>query len=196
MAGARAVLAAFTECMQQWLTDGGEVPALDLAGLDAEALRVLNETLGEGDVCATVDADHEIRIQETVFAGVWRQQHLHGSRLLHDFLLAAPIPPLVAARAEAAAAKTLRALPLPAGAMNVPPLLHELQQASDRCAADRQRRRKSSTDAVPFRRKTAHLDAVLDGGAVVVLSRGSQCRISSTAARHVWRVQYFNNMQS
>ncbi|MBP6764735.1 MAG: hydrogenase expression/formation protein, partial [Rubrivivax sp.] len=42
-----------------------------------------------------------------------------------------------------------------------------------------------------------HLDTLLDGGSVVVLSRGfGNCRISSTAARHVWRVQYFNNMQT
>ena len=46
-----------------------------------------------------------------------------------------------------------------------------------------------------------HLDVykrqVLDGGTVTVLSRGfGNCRISSTAARHVWRVQYFNNMQT
>jgi hydrogenase-1 operon protein HyaF len=44
---------------------------------------------------------------------------------------------------------------------------------------------------------TAHIDRVLDGGSVVILSRGfGNCRISSTAARDVWRVQYFNNMQT
>jgi hydrogenase-1 operon protein HyaF len=43
----------------------------------------------------------------------------------------------------------------------------------------------------------AHLDALLDGGTVVILSRGfGNCRISSTAVRNVWRVQYFNNMQT
>jgi hydrogenase-1 operon protein HyaF len=60
-------------------------------------LRVLNETLGEGEVSAIVQADHEIRVQETVFSGVWRQQHLRGTHLLHDYLLAAPIPPVVQA---------------------------------------------------------------------------------------------------
>ena len=44
---------------------------------------------------------------------------------------------------------------------------------------------------------TTHIDQVLDGGSVVILSRGfGNCRISSTAARDVWRVQYFNNMQT
>jgi hydrogenase-1 operon protein HyaF len=44
---------------------------------------------------------------------------------------------------------------------------------------------------------SAHIDRLLDGGSVVILSRGfGNCRISSTAARNVWRVQYFNNMQT
>jgi hydrogenase-1 operon protein HyaF len=42
-----------------------------------------------------------------------------------------------------------------------------------------------------------HIDRLLDGGAVVILSRGfGNCRIGSTAARNVWRVQYFNNMNT
>jgi hypothetical protein len=62
-----------------WLAaagDGGNLPALDLAGLPAATLRVLNETLGEGEVSAIVEAGHEVRVQETVFSGVWREQHL------------------------------------------------------------------------------------------------------------------------
>ena len=41
------------------------------------------------------------------------------------------------------------------------------------------------------------LEQALPVGAVAVMSRGfGNCRITSTAARHVWRVQYFNNMQT
>ena len=193
VAGAAAVLQAFVAR----LGGRGEPPALDLAGIDGAVLRVLNETLGEGEVAATVDADHEIRIQETVFAGVWREQHLAGTRLMHDVLLAAPIPPIVVERADAQASPTLRALPLPAGAMNLPPLLHELQQAIDACT-DASEAHVINLTLLPLSpADAAHLDALLEGGAVVVLSRGfGNCRISSTAARHVWRVQYFNNMQT
>ena len=96
VAGARDVLATFLPHFGAWLAQGGEPPALDLAGLAPDALRVLNETLGEGEVAAIVDAGHEIRIQESVFAGVWREQHFDaGGALLHDYLLAAPIPPVV-----------------------------------------------------------------------------------------------------
>jgi hydrogenase-1 operon protein HyaF len=197
VAGARAVLAHFLSGMDSWLADGGALPALDLAGLPAEQLRVLNETLGEGEVSAIVDAGHEVRVQESVFSGVWRQQHLRGSHLLHDFLLAAPIPPVVVARAGEGASPQLRPLALPAGAMNVPALVNELQEAMDRAGADTPAHVINLTLLPLSAEDAAHLDAVLDGGTVVVLSRGfGNCRISSTAARHVWRVQYFNNMQT
>jgi len=197
MEGARNVLARFLSGMESWLADGGALPALDLAGLPAEQLRVLNETLGEGEVSAIVDAAHEVRVQETVFSGVWREQHLRGNHLLHDFLLAAPIPPMVVARAREGASPKLRPLALPAGAMNVPALVNELQEAMDRAGPDMPAHVINLTLLPLSPEDAAHIDAVLDGGTVVVLSRGfGNCRISSTAARHVWRVQYFNNMQT
>jgi hydrogenase-1 operon protein HyaF len=197
LAGAHAVLAAFLGPLDRWQVDGGEPPAFDLAGLPAATLRVLNETLGEGEVSAIIDAPHEIRVQETVFAGVWRQQHLQGEHLLHDYLMAAPIPPLVGERARDGSSPRLRELPLPAGAMNVPSLLSELQAAIERCGPETPAHVINLTLLPLSTEDSAHLDAVLDGGSVVVLSRGfGNCRISSTAARHVWRVQYFNNMQT
>ncbi len=88
-------------------------------------------------------------------------------------------------------------LPLPAGAMNVPALVHELQDAMDRCGPGVPAHVINLTLLPLSAEDSAHLDRVLDGGAVVILSRGfGNCRISSTAARHVWRVQYFNNMNT
>ncbi len=195
--GARDVLDAFLGHMARWLADGGELPALELVGLPAGVLRVLNETLGEGEVSAIVEAGHEIRVQETVFSGIWRQQHIQGTALLHDYLLAAPIPPVVGALAAERAAPQLRSLPLPPQAMNVPALVNELQEAMDRSGPDTPAHVINLTLLPLSPEDAAHLDALLDGGSVVVLSRGfGNCRISSTAARNVWRVQYFNNMQT
>jgi hydrogenase-1 operon protein HyaF len=43
----------------------------------------------------------------------------------------------------------------------------------------------------------ALLDRALPAGSVAILSRGfGNCRVSSTAIRNLWRVQYFNNMQT
>ncbi|MGZ5207187.1 MAG: hydrogenase expression/formation C-terminal domain-containing protein [Caldimonas sp.] len=198
IAGARDVLAAFVSHLDAWLAAGGENPALDLRGVAPEALRVLNETLGEGEVAAIVDASHEIRIQETVFPGVWREQHFDSDGgLLHDYLLAAPIPSVVGLLARDAAAPALRPRELPVGAMNVPALLHELQEAIDRSSPATPAHVINLTLLPLSPEDVTHLDAVLDGGSVVILSRGfGNCRISSTAARDVWRVQYFNNMQT
>ncbi len=199
VAGARDVLQAFLQHLDAWLERGGEPPALDLAGLAPDSLRVLNETLGEGEVAAIVDRRaEEIRIQETVFSGVWREQHFDASgALLHDLLLAAPIPPVVGALARERAAPTLRAIDLPAGAMNVPALINELQDAMDRSGPATPAHVINLTLLPLSPEDTAHIDRVLDGGTVVILSRGfGNCRISSTAARNVWRVQYFNNMQT
>jgi hydrogenase-1 operon protein HyaF len=198
VAGARDVLEAFLQHFADWLAGAGTLPVLDLKGLDGASLRVLNETLGEGEVAAVVDADHEIRIQETVFSGVWREQHFEaGGALRHDYLLAAPVPPVVGRLARERAAPRLRDLELPPGAMNVPALLHELQEAMDRSGPATPAHVINLTLLPLSPEDTVHIDRVLDGGSVVVLSRGfGNCRISSTAARNVWRVQYFNNMQT
>jgi len=200
VAGAHGVLAQFLAHFDVWLEAGGEPPAFDLVGLAPDSLRVLNETLGEGEVAAIVDLDAaaKIRIQETVFSGIWREQHVGADGALQrDLLLAAAIPAVVGARAAEAGATALRALELPAGAMNVPALLHELQDAMDRSSRGAPAHVINLTLLPLSPEDSAHLDRVLDGGSVVILSRGfGNCRISSTAARHVWRVQYFNNMQT
>ena len=198
VAGARDVLACFLVLYAEWLDGDGELPMLDLNGLAGESLRVLNETLGEGEVAATCDADHEIRIQETVFTGVWREQHFKADgSLLHDYLVAAPVPPVIGRLAGERADSRLRRLELPSGAMNVPALIHELQEAMDRSGHSTVAHVINLTLLPLSPEDTVHIDRVLDGGSVVILSRGfGNCRISSTAARNVWRVQYFNNMQT
>ena len=198
VAGARDVLARFLADYGRWLDAEGGLPAIELKDLPAESLRVLNETLGEGEVAATADADHEIRIQETVFTGVWREQHFDGDGgLLHDYLLGAPVPPVVGRLARERAGDRLRDIELPAGAMNVPALIHELQEAIDRSGPGTPPHVVNLTLLPLSPEDAAHIDQVLDGGSVVILSRGfGNCRISSTAARDVWRVQYFNNMQT
>jgi hydrogenase-1 operon protein HyaF len=200
VAGARDVLETFLAHLDGWLAGSAELPALELLGLAPDALRVLNETLGEGEVAAMIDVvgAPEIRIQESVFPGVWREQHFNASgALLHDYLLAAPLPPVVAALARDHAGPILRALELPVGAMNVPALMHELQDAMQRSGQGAPAHVINLTLLPMSPEDTAHIDRVLDGGSVVILSRGfGNCRISSTAARDVWRVQYFNNMQT
>jgi hydrogenase-1 operon protein HyaF len=201
VAAARDVLLAFMASCDRWLAKGcpaDEPPALDLAGLPAATLQVLNETLGEGEVSALSGDGQSLRIQETVFSGLWREQHFaHGGVLRHDFLIAAPVPPVLHQLALVSASPRLRELPLPRGAMNVPALVNELQEAVQRCEAGTPSHVINLTLLPLSAEDAAHLDALLEGGGVVLLSRGfGNCRISSTALSHTWRVQYFNNMQT
>ncbi|HSB21521.1 MAG TPA: hydrogenase expression/formation C-terminal domain-containing protein [Burkholderiaceae bacterium] len=203
--GAAALLADFVARLGAWIdaAAGATAPAVELIGLPIATLQVLNETLGEGEVAAIVDTEPKARIQETVFAGVWREQRVAADgSLVSDILRAAPVPPLVVEHAAATAAAALRpladdALARPDGVMNLPSLLHELRDAIGRSRPGVPAHVINLTLLPLSAADAALLDALLDGGSVVILSRGfGNCRISSTAARNVWRVQYFNNMQT
>jgi hydrogenase-1 operon protein HyaF len=193
---AHRLLARFVDQM-----DGG-APRVELAALPASVVQVLNESLGEGEVCvriATRNGDGaEIRIQETVFAGVWREQHLRADGgLEHDWLLACPVPPVAIERAQRAATTHLPSFDLPRGAMNAPALLTEIRGQVLRFRPG-QPPHVINLTLLPL---TADDQAVLEQaapvGPVAILSRGfGNCRITSTTLRNLWRVQYFNSMQT
>lgn len=197
---ARDLLARFVDGMT------GGTPKLDLAGLHAGALEVLNQTLGEGEVAiriadaaALADGDtRDVRIQETVFAGVWRERHIDGEgRLAHDYLQACGIPQIAIDAAQRAASPTLPAVEMPPGAMNAPALLAEIREQVRRFRPHRAPHVINLTllPLTPDDRQV--LDRAIAPGPVAILSRGfGNCRISSTRLANLWRVQYFNSMQT
>ncbi|MCA3214319.1 MAG: hydrogenase expression/formation protein [Betaproteobacteria bacterium] len=197
LAGARDVLAQFVETM----LEPGSLP-IELLGLPEGVIEVLNQTLGEGEVAIRIVAQngvrHDVRIQETVFAGVWRQRHVApDGTLLHDFLIAAPIPPIAIEFAEATSLPALPPVDVPAGAMNAPALLTEVG-AAVRGFKPAQEARVINLTLLPLTPDDhTLLEHAFPRGSVAVLSRGfGNCRVSSTQVRHLWRVQYFNSMQT
>ena len=107
MAGARSLLTRFVDGMA-----GGGLPRIELVGTDEAVLEVLNQVLGEGEVririTASFNGTREVRAQETVFAGVWRERHYDAAgNVQHDWLMAAPAPPLVLEAAQCNAAAGL-----------------------------------------------------------------------------------------
>jgi hydrogenase-1 operon protein HyaF len=197
MAAARDVLTAFVDAMG----DGATAP-VDLRGLPADALDILNQTLGEGEVAIRITrhngARHDVRIQETVFAGVWRERH-HAAdgALLSDLLLAAPIPPAAVEHAERASLPLLPAVEIPRGAMNAPALLTEIRAGVARWRPGDEAQVINLTLLPLTPEDQALLDRALPAGSVAILSRGfGNCRVTSTAIRNLWRVQYFNSMQT
>jgi hydrogenase-1 operon protein HyaF len=197
IAAARDVLARFIETM----CDARPAP-IELIELPVDVVEVLNETLGEGEVAIRIAQQngtrHDVRIQETVFAGVWRERH-HDTdgRLLHDYLLAAPIPSVAVEFAERSSSPMVPAIDLPAGAMNSPSLLTEIRAGVARYKSGDEAHVLNLTLLPLTPDDHGVLDRALPVGAVAILSRGfGNCRVTSTTIRNLWRVQYFNSMQT
>jgi hydrogenase-1 operon protein HyaF len=133
-----------------------------------------------------------------VFTGVWHVVELDGAgQLLADWLEAAPLPAAVLAAARDSGRDALMPVEIPNGAMNSPALLHELQ-------GQLRTRRPGAAPHVlnltlfPMTPEDHQvLERALPVGSVAIISRGfGNCRITSTAARNIWRVQYFNSMNT
>ena len=196
MAAARDLLAGFHDRLRGW--QDGDGPELDMTHVAPGPLGMTNQMLGEGEVSIRIRGPREVHIQETLFAGLWRvQEHDESARMVRDRLMACPIPALVTHAARQAAASRLPSVTVPAGAMNSPALLHEIGQ---QVAA---RRNGTAPHVVNLTllpltpEDHTVLDQAMAPGPVAIMSRGfGSCRVSSTAVRDVWRVQYFNTMNT
>jgi len=173
-------------------------PRIDVSGLSPAAIEITDQMLGEGEVSIKVDGARKARIQESVFAGIWRVCELDAAgRLIGDWIEAASLPAIVHEEARCATSPSPRPVAIPEGAMNSPALLNEI--------ADRMVHRRSGTPAhvinltlFPLTPEDHQvLEHALPVGPIGIISRGfGNCRISSTLARNVWRVQYFNTMNT
>jgi hydrogenase-1 operon protein HyaF len=187
--GARDVLAGFLAQLVGW-EPGSDGPA--------PVLEVVNQMLGEGEVSVRVDGERAYRIQESVFTGLWRVCALDDNgHLASDRLEAHALPPLVIAAARAAAATVPPLVNLPAGAMNSPALLAEIgSQIVARTPGAPAH--VINLTLFPLTPDDHHvLEQALPVGPVAMISRGfGNCHITATGLRDVWRVQYFNSMNT
>jgi hydrogenase-1 operon protein HyaF len=198
LAASRDVLASFLTGLEGWDPDGAtKGPRVDLSGVDAAALEITNQMLGEGEVSIQVKGERRWRIQESVFTGLWRCCEVDAEgRLLADWLEAAAVPE-VALEAARAAASGLPAVAWPAGAMNSPALVAEIgSQLQTRDPAARAH--VINLTLFPMTADDhAVLERALPVGPVAMISRGfGNCHVTSTLTRNVWRVQYFNTMNT
>lgn len=176
----------------------GDAPVvINVDHLDDANRDLLDQVLGDGEVSIVYEGMVRARIQESVLAGVWRVQYLDANdRVERDVVEVADIPSLVgsAVFSDAAAAIEIREADIPDGVGNAAPILVELADKLD--GADHPHVVNLTllpcTDAdIEF------LTQKLGGGPVVILSRGyGNCRITSTATRNVWWVQYFNSQDT
>jgi hydrogenase-1 operon protein HyaF len=199
MAAARELLASFLDRLEAWdPATGGATPRLDLDNIARGALEVANQMLGEGEVAIRVEGARPFRIQESVFAGIWRVCELDGDgRVARDWVEAAPIPSVVTDAAQAGSNGALPDVALPEGAMNSPALLTEIQEQirAWRPGMDAHVINLTLFPMSPEDHQV--MEQAVPVGPVAIMSRGfGNCRVTSTGARNVWRVQYFNNMNT
>lgn len=192
----------------------GALPqVVDLKGLDAANRRLVDETLGDGEVSIVRTGSRPARAQETRLAGVWRvQEGEPGVPPERDVLEIAAVPGFVRFGAFDGA-RTVIELPQtlagawPPGLMNAPGVIAELNAEVARRAAAAQSDASAGAGngaAEPHlinlsllpqtEQDLAFLAEQLGTGTVDILCRGyGNCRISSTRLCGVWWVRYFNS---
>lgn len=192
---AKACLSELLALLQGYRESDPAVLQLDLSGLDRANLELIDQVLGEGEVSLVLSTEPETRIQESVLAGVWRIRVQDGAgRLLQDLVEVGDIPSLIRDRAFNGSADrvVMEAERLPQGVINAPPLLAEI---NDKLANPGDAPHVINLTLLPQTEEDlAFLGERLGRGQVTILSRGyGNCRITSTATRQVWWVQYFNS---
>ncbi|SHF36604.1 hydrogenase-1 operon protein HyaF [Ruegeria intermedia] len=192
LAPALELLSRFAAACQACAGDG-TTAGFDLATLDTANRALIAGTLGQGEVSIRVRGVPAVAVQESVFAGVWV---LSGHGI--DRVEVAPIPSLALERAFAPT-RSGKGADAPRGpaVVNAPPLLVELQDKSAAFAPGSGPHVVNLTLLPHTEEDLVWLDAALGEGSVTILSRGyGNCRITATALPHVWRVQFFNSMDT
>jgi hydrogenase-1 operon protein HyaF len=161
--------------------------------LSPAARALLTETLGEGEVSLKARGIPAIAAQESVFAGVWS---LAGAGI--DRVEVASVPAIALSRAFLAERPAIGPLARRRpGVVNAPALLAELLDRSARFAPGGPPHVVNLTLLPHTEDDLLWLDEALGLGSVTLLSRGyGNCRIAATALPHVWRVQFFNSMDT
>jgi hydrogenase-1 operon protein HyaF len=170
---------------------------IDLSDLDAANRTLLEQTLGDGEVSARISGPRAARIQETRLAGVWWVQAVgpQGTVTPNQHLEIAELPGLIRAEAFRAAPP---AAPIPdhwpAGVMNAPGVLVEVNAQADRYRPGGLPHVVNLTLLPQTEQDLRCLDQVLGTGPVTLLSRGyGSCRVSAARVENLWWVQHFNS---
>ena len=202
-AGALAVLHALVQALDDVVTGPirQHTVSVSLQGLSAADLLLLNQVLGEGEVSAQVMGAHDVpqvRIQESVFTGVWRVIECLIDGTVKDRIEVAGIPKiLLEAALEDGRADVPVKLSVPAEMVNVPSVLVELEDQRQRWQSG-QTAQVVNLSLLPLSpQDIGFLDHQLGTGRVLMLSRGyGNCRITNCRVPHTWRVVYYNSQDA
>ncbi len=172
---------------------GGAPEQFSLSDLDPANIALVTETLGHGEVSLKIRGKPSVAAQESVFAGIWVLTGYGVNRIE-----VAPIPQDAVTRAFLPSEPAIGALAQRRpGVVNAPALLAELIDKSQAWQPGVETHVVNLTLLPHTEEDLAWLGTALGTGSVSILSRGyGNCRISATAQLHVWRVQFYNSMDT
>lgn len=194
------VLNQVQQLLDTYQVGAAEMP-IELTNLDEKHRLHIDEILGEGEVSIVVSADSQLRIQESVLAGVWRVQYLtQQGQLQRDTIEVADIPASI--RNLTFAGKDINTYlecgDIPAAVNNAIPLLAEINDKISPLSAYKSTPHTINLTLLPQSDEDIDfLTQRLGKGKVTILSRGyGNCRVTSTATHNTWWVQYFNSQDA
>ena len=176
---------------------GEEGRMVDLSGLDGRNLDFVSQVLGEGEV--SLIAGGAAQAQEAVLAGVWRVRETGDDGAIRkDYVEVGAFPARVL---ETAFDTAKDALPIPEAfgpnIFNAPPLLPEINDQIPQVSGPGHTHVINLSLLPHTEEDLLFLNETLGRGAVTVLSRGyGNCRITATATRNVWWVQFYNSQDT
>lgn len=175
------------------VAQGAENVQFDLRELDKPNRDLIAETMGEGEVAIKMLGVPAIAAQESVFAGVWC---LSGADT--DMIEVGPVPMMARDRAFNSQSPALGTLTeVFPGVVNAPPLVVELMDKSAGYKHGDEPHVVNLTLLPHTEEDLVWLDQALGKGSVDFLSRGyGNCRVNATGQANVWRVQFFNSMDT
>lgn len=175
-------------------TCGQLTTPVDINGYSAADRVLLGQLLGEGEVSIRFDGVESLRIQESIFTGVWR---VIGDD--KDWIEVGPAPMDLALRALAASFPLPLKLPqtLPPGVMNAPAIITEIQDRALNWRSGAGPHVINLTLLPLSESDVLWINDCLGTGSVMALTRGyGNCRISSTRIPNCWRLTYFNSQDA
>jgi hydrogenase-1 operon protein HyaF len=200
MMAAQQLLQTFLDALNDWKFDARAAgPRLDLRDQPAAVLSVLNEVLGEGEVSARVEGlpGGDVRVQESVFTGIWRVRELDATGEETSYWLeAGGLPTVLLDAAHQGAQPTLPEAAFPEGAMNAPALFTEINaQLALLNIGGATSSHEINLTLLPLTPADHQaLQEALPVGSVAIISKSfGSCRVTSTGTRHIWRAQHFNS---